>query len=457
MKIAYFDCFSGISGDMALGALIHAGAPLEVITNGLALLDGLPDTLRYSTKDVVRSAIHAVKFDVLGQDGSPIDRGLGEKGMGELSSKGANAHHEHDHHSHDGEAHSHDGGEDSEGSHKHHHGHTHDNEDHGHHGDGGHDHHHTTWASIRRMIEESKLTSGAKERATAIFHAIAVGEARVHNMNVEDVHFHEVGAFDSIVDIVGTAIALDYFGVDALYSSSIPLGSGGMIRTQHGIMPLPAPATMEILKGYPVQLTNVPFELTTPTGAGIIRGLSKGTLDSALFSVDCTGFGAGTRELPDRPNLLRVVIGTLDHAEEQDTVTLIEANIDDLNPQIWPFVMERLLESGALDVWLTPTLMKKGRPGHVISVLAANDLVDRLLPIMWQETTTIGVRTSTVARKKLQREEVVVQTEFGPVKMKRVEEPQGTVLRPEADEARRIAAEHSMSMREVIEQLTTRN
>lgn len=446
---------------MALGALIHAGTPLEVITNGLAHLDGLPDTLQYSTRTLVRSAIHAVKFDVLNEHGQPVDRGLGEKGMvGSGEHDHGGHHHHHDHgHEHGGHHHHHDHGHDhshEHGNHHHHHDHGHSHEHHHHDHSHSHEHHHhATWSSIRAMIENSRLPSGVKERAVAIFRAIAVGEARVHNMQLEDVHFHEVGAFDSIVDIVGTAIALDHLGIDAVYSAPVPLGSGGMIRTQHGIMPLPAPATLEILKGYPVQLTNVPFELTTPTGAGVLRGLSKGMLASEKLLIERVGFGAGTRELPDRPNLLRVAIGTLATQEEQDTAVLMEANVDDMNPQVWPHVLERLLQAGALDTWLTPVLMKKGRPGHVLSVLAMPEAVNRFLEILWQETTTIGVRTSTVSRRKLKREELIVNTEFGPVRMKRVEGPDGTSLRPEADEAVRIAREQSLPMREVLEKLTT--
>ncbi len=439
---------------MALGALIHAGTPLEVITNGLAHLDGLPDTLQYSTRTLVRSAIHAVKFDVLNEHGQPVDRGLGEKGMaGSGEHDHSHGHsHEHEEHHHHGHAHDHSH---EHGDHHHHHEHGHGHEHHHHeHGHSHEHHHHATWSSIRAMIENSRLSSGVKERAVAIFRAIAVGEARVHNMQLEDVHFHEVGAFDSIVDIVGTAIALDHLGIDAVYSAPVPLGSGGMIRTQHGIMPLPAPATLEILKGYPVQLTNVPFELTTPTGAGVLRGLSKGMLASEKLLIERVGFGAGTRELPDRPNLLRVAIGTLATQEEQDTAVLMEANVDDMNPQVWPHVLERLLQAGALDAWLTPVLMKKGRPGHVLSVLAMPEAVNRFLEILWQETTTIGVRTSTVSRRKLKREELIVNTEFGPVRMKRIEGPDGTVLRIEADEAARIAREQSMPLREVFERLT---
>lgn len=463
MKIAYFDCFSGISGDMVVGALIHAGVPLEIVRNGLAQLPGLPDSLRYQTRTIVRSAIHAIKFDVLDASGAPVDRGLGENGAEDTGHHHDRDHvhrnhhhhdHEHQHHDHHGDHHSHDHG------HGHGHYHSHDHH-HGHHHEQSHehdhaDHRHVTFAHIVEMIGGSGLAAGVKERSIAIFHAIAVGEARVHNMAVEQVHFHEVGAWDSIADIVAAAICLEHLGVERVYSSPIPLGSGGTIRTQHGVMPLPAPATLEILKGYPVRLTNVPYELTTPTGAGIVRALSAGTLESEELHVEAVGFGAGTRELPDRPNLLRVAIGTLATAEEQDTAVLMEANIDDMNPQMWPHVIERALEAGALDAWLTPVLMKKGRPGHILSILAARHHVDELTALLWRETTTIGVRYSTVSRRKLKREEVVVDTRFGPVRMKLVEGPDGITPRPEADEAMRIAREHSLPLRDVLDELSRR-
>lgn len=314
------------------------------------------------------------------------------------------------------------------------------------------------------MISESELSDGVKDRAIAIFRAVAVGEARVHNMPVEDVHFHEVGAFDSIADIVAAAICLDYLGIERVYASAVPLGSGGLIRTQHGVMPLPAPATMEILSGYPVTLTDVPFELTTPTGAGIIRALSHGTLTNEEVRVESVGFGAGTRELPDRPNLLRVAIGRIEAEDtgsagvpaDSDTMVQAEANVDDMNPQMWPYVLERLLEEGAVDAWLTPILMKKGRPAHTLSILAPPESIDAVIDVLWSETTTIGIRMSHVARRKLGRESVTVETEFGPVRMKRIDGPGGSTLRPEADEALRIAREQSLPLRDVLERLSRR-
>lgn len=303
------------------------------------------------------------------------------------------------------------------------------------------------------MIDRSGLSAGVKQRARSIFAAIAVAEARIHDMEIEEVHFHEVGALDSIADIVAVALCLEHLGVEEVYSSVVPLGSGGMIRTQHGMMPLPAPATLEILKGYPTRLTSLPFELTTPTGAGILKALSRGTLSTEVFHARRVGFGAGTRELPDRPNLLRVIVGDMVAEEEQDVVTEIEANIDDLNPQVYPYLIERLLESGALEAFLTPVIMKKGRPGMLLTVLAPAGALDDLTEVIYRETTTIGVRYAERKRRKLPREEVVIPTEFGAVRMKRIAGEGGARLAAEYEEARRIARERALPLRVVLDRL----
>lgn len=440
MKFAYFDCFAGISGDMAVGALIDAGVPLDVVREALALLGPDVAALRVGTRPIVRSQIHAVKFDVLRPGGEPIDR------MPAAHEHGHHHDHPHDHgHAHPHE-HGHSHAQDHGHSHAHEHGHPHE---HGHEGE----HHHRTHADIAAMIELSGLADGVKRRALAIFRAIAVGEARVHEVPVHDVHFHEVGALDSIADIVAVAACLEHLGVERVYSSAVPLGGGGFVRTQHGVMPLPAPATIEILKGYPVLLTDVPFELTTPTGAGIIGALSSGVMTSHRFAAERIGFGAGTRELPDRPNLLRVVIGSMDAEHAADTVTVIEANVDDMNPQVHPYVMERLLAAGALDAYLTPVIMKKGRPGTLLTVIAAEGTAERLIGIIFAETTTIGLRTTEARRAKLERESIVMPTSFGPVHVKRIHGAEGERLAPEYEDARRIALEHGLPLRDVLARL----
>ena len=431
MKIAYFDCFSGISGDMVVGALIHAGASLENLRAGLKRFEGLPSSLRYEVSSVERSAIHGVKFNVLDAEGNPVDRVIEDHAI-DVDSSSHHHHHEHEHHNH----------------HHHHTLHSHDHHDHVERYD-----HHGTFAGIKSQITNSDLPERVKEQAIKIFEAIAVGEARVHDMQVEDVHFHEVGAYDSIADIVAVALCLDELGIDAVMTSPIPLGSGGMIRTQHGVMPLPAPATLEILKDYPVRMTSLPFELTTPTGAGIVRALSIGRLQGKDLQVLSTGFGAGTRELPDRPNLLRVVIGDLVEGPERETVVLVETNVDDMSPEAWPLAMERIMNAGALDVWLTPVLMKKGRPGHVLSILAEEAMQEKITDLIFRETTTIGVRTQRVQPKKLPRKELKIETEFGTVRMKQIETPDGVISRPEAEEVQRIAKEKNLPFSAVYEVL----
>jgi uncharacterized protein (TIGR00299 family) protein len=435
MKIAYFDCFSGISGDMAVGALLDAGVPLGVLEDGLAQLGLDAEGVQLTTYSLMRSQIHATKFDVHLPDA--------HSHPGE--------HHEHHHHEEHHHEHVHTGHE-----HEHVHGHSHDEHSHGHHHHehGGHEHHeHRSYADIVAMIDGSRLAKGVKLRSKSIFRAIAIAEARIHNMDVETVHFHEVGALDSIVDIVSVAICLEHLGVEEVYTSPIPLGSGGMIRTQHGVMPLPAPATLEILKGYPVRLTEIPFELTTPTGAGIVKALSKGVMAMEQLQVARVGFGAGTRELPDRPNLLRVVIGEMLGDEEHDTVTVIESNIDDMNPQVYPYLLERLLETGALDAYLTPVIMKKGRPGMLLTVLAPQGALDELTKLIYRETTTIGVRYREVVRRKLPREAIIVNSEYGPVRMKSVVRDNGLRIAPEYDEVSRLARERSLPFHVVLRSL----
>jgi pyridinium-3,5-bisthiocarboxylic acid mononucleotide nickel chelatase len=303
------------------------------------------------------------------------------------------------------------------------------------------------------MIERSDLTQPVKERALGIFREIAIAEGKIHGVDLDNVHFHEVGALDSIGDIVAVAVCLDHLGIQEVYSSVVPVGSGGMIRTAHGMMPLPAPATLEVLKGYPVRLTDIPFELTTPTGAGIVKALSRGVLAAEEIVVDRIGWGAGTRELPDRPNLLRVVIGERVVEEEHDEVVVMETNIDDLNPQIYPHLIERLLETGAHDAFLTTVTMKKGRPGTLLTILSPSGAVDELAKVIYHETTTIGIRSHEVSRRKLPREEILVESEFGLVRMKRIGAGAEWRIAPEYEEARRIARERALPLQSVLRRL----
>ena len=489
MKTLYLDCFSGISGDMAVGALIDAGVPLSYLRDGLALLGFDERVVRLETRPIERSQIFATKLDVVDVEararwqarleherkhaGTPVgapedraaldqrrDNGNGGDSAGEIIPHEHGHSHEHEHshlheHSHD-HPHSHVDEHAHEHGHSHGHAHSHDHEHlhgHGHAHTDGHEHEHRSYASIRRMIESSALPERVRRRSLAIFREIGIAEARVHDVELEHVHFHEVGAVDSIADIVAFALCLEYLDIAEVFAPAIPLGSGGFVQTQHGTMPLPAPATLEILKGYPVQLTGVPFELTTPTGAGIVKALAQGPLALETLSVERIGFGAGTRELADRPNLLRAIVGERVAADERDVVTLIECTIDDLNPQIYPHLFERLLGAGAHDVYLTPVLMKKGRPGHVLTVTAPPGAIDELTRILFSESTTIGVRYGERTRRKLAREEVMIETEFGPVRMKRVALDGVHRTSPELDEARRIANARSIPLQSVLRRL----
>lgn len=312
---------------------------------------------------------------------------------------------------------------------------------------------HRHLADILSIFDKSSLNSSVRDRAARIFTVLAEAEARVHNTTIEKVHFHEVGALDSIVDIAGTAICMDHFGIERVYSSPIRLGSNGIVTTQHGAMPVPAPATTEILKDYPVQLTGVPFELTTPTGAAIIKSLSSGVLQEEVLHIRAVGYGAGTRDIEGLPNFLRVVIGTMDESYERDESVVIETNIDDMNPQIHPYLIERLLAAGAHDAYLVPIIMKKGRPGILLSVLTSRPHMQDTVNIIFRETTSIGLRIHTVGRRKLARQEVMRQTSFGPVAAKAVERDGIVTLVAEFEECKRIAGERNLPLASVMRQL----
>ncbi|HTY09460.1 MAG TPA: nickel pincer cofactor biosynthesis protein LarC [Bacteroidota bacterium] len=409
MNIAYFDIIGGISGDMTLGAFIHAGFPLDILRKELLKLP--VDGYSLGQETMQRNAITAVKLNVLlqGEDAEPE----------------AHAHHHH----HAGDAHSH---------HREEHAHT---------------HHSRSLKDILSLIEKSALAPRIKERASRIFTIIGEAEARIHGTTVEKIHFHEVGAVDSIVDIVGAAICLEYFGIDAVYSSPVKLGSGGFVDTQHGKMPNPTPATIEILKDYPTVLTDVPFELTTPTGAGIIKALSSGVLSMEQFNVRSIGYGTGTRDIPQIPNLLRVFVGELAGGHDHDELVTVETNIDNMNPEIFPFVLERLLADGAHDAYLIPVVMKKGRPGILLSALVNRGKLDAVLKVIFAETTTLGVRIQPVERRKLQRSAKSVKTSFGEVSVKVIRVDGSERLSPEFEECKRIALEKKIPLLEVYKQI----
>jgi uncharacterized protein (TIGR00299 family) protein len=305
--------------------------------------------------------------------------------------------------------------------------------------------HHRNLRQIEALIGRSQLTDAVQARAIKVFRRLAEAEARIHDTSPDRIHFHEVGALDAIVDIVGGAIALEWLNVDRVLCSPVELGSG-LAHCEHGVLPVPAPATLELLKGIPVRLGAVPFEATTPTGAALLATFVDEFVECPAFSVHRIGYGVGHRDGPI-PNVLRVCLGEQAEAEEQGDLGMLECNIDDMNPEYYDLVLERLFAAGALDAWLTPVQMKKNRPGTLLSVLCPPPLALRLRELLFIETTTLGVREYPVKRTALVREMVSVATRHGEVAVK-VAYFQGRPLRgkPEYDDCRRLALEHGVPL-----------
>ena len=391
MRIAYFDCPSGAAGDMIMGALVDAGAPFEALQGELAKLRLSGFTLE--RREVMKSAFRATKVEV---------------------------------HVH-GEGHAHDERHE------------------------GHPHPHRNLRSILDLIASSGLRPPVKAGAARIFTRLADAEARVHGTSVEEVHFHEVGAVDAIVDVTGACIGLDLLGVDAVHCSALPVG-GGFVTGAHGRMPIPGPGTAELLKGFPVVDTGVRRELVTPTGAAILTTLSVSAGAMPPMTVEAVGYGAGTMDL-ETPNMIRVFLGEAAQSGGRETIVQVETTVDDMQPQLWETVMERLFEAGALDVYLTPVTMKKSRPGIVLTALCAPEKVTDLSRVLFEESPTIGVRWTAYQRERLDRETVTLATAYGPVPFK-VSRLGGRVVTatPEFDEIRRIAKEKGLPAREVLDQ-----
>lgn len=313
-----------------------------------------------------------------------------------------------------------------------------------HHGHTGHSQ--RNLYDIEAIIDNSLLKEPIKANSKKIFAELAAAEARVHGRPVAEVHFHEVGALDSIIDIVGSAVCLDILGVDTIYASSLNLGEG-FVQCAHGTLPIPAPATAEILRGVPVFSSGVKAELVTPTGAAFIKTLASDFGPLPAMTIDKTGYGMGSRELPNLPNMLRVIIGS--RAAAQGFMTL-ETNIDDMNPEFYSYLFQLLLNNGALDVYLTSIIMKKNRPGIMITVLCKLEDARALQELLFTETTTLGIRCQEINRVELARTESVIETSLGPVKVKKAY-LDGEVIKaaPEYEDCRRIAEEHQLSLRVV--------
>lgn len=317
--------------------------------------------------------------------------------------------------------------------------------------DQGHEarHSHRGLKEIREIIERGALSNSVKERSLRVFEAIAVEEGKIHGRPKDEIHFHEIGAIDSIIDIVGTCFAIEFLGIDSISSSRLPMGAG-FIESGHGRIPLPAPATIALLKGVPVYDSGLACELVTPTGAALIRELAGSFGLMPPMVVEAVGYGAGSRMLEDRPNLLRIVIGKEETKKDAETVVVLEANLDDTNPEWLGFMMDRLFDAGALDVAFLPVHMKKNRPGVQIQVVGRPCQGDALMDIIFAESTTLGIRFGYSQRRILERTRVEVDSPWGKIAVKKVTGPDGSpVFYPEYDVCMKIAKENNIPVREI--------
>ena len=436
MRIAYLNCFSGISGDMFLGALIDGGVSQGLLEQTVAALNVGAEL---EIARVMRGGIAATKVDVLvgGEKDLPREEFWAQK--------------EHD------DTHSHGHG----------HGHHHHHEEHSH----SHEHHGRGLKEIRAIIAAAGMTESAKKTAVTIFEALGRAEAEIHNTTLDAVHFHEVGAVDAMVDIVCAAVGSEALGIDEWVCSPLNVGSG-TVKCAHGMLPVPAPATVKLLAGAPVYAAGPQVELVTPTGAAIVKALVKRFGALPAMKLEKAGYGAGSRDFVDLPNVLRLTIGEWVAAEEiparetasytalheshgisSDWIAILEANLDDLSPQVLAYAMERLLEEGALDVFSTPVQMKKNRPGALLTVLAKSEDAERLTKIIFAETSTLGVRRRDEARQVLSRRWETVETAWGPVRIK-IANMNGTVANyaPEFEDCRRLATEHRVPLKRVMQE-----
>jgi uncharacterized protein (TIGR00299 family) protein len=307
---------------------------------------------------------------------------------------------------------------------------------------------------VEQILSRGRLSEPQRTLALRIFRRLADAEATVHGMPLDKVHFHEVGALDSLADIAGSAIALDLLGVERITSRSVPTGSG-TVKCAHGVMPIPAPGTAELLKGVPLAATPIKGELTTPTGAAILTTIVQQWTEAPAMTIERIGCGAGQRDLLEQPNFLRVFVGTTEvkpSGDESDLIWILETNLDDVAAEVIGYCFDLLFAAGALDVFMTPIQMKKNRPGVLLTVLAPASVLDAVETILFRETQTFGIRRYSAQRSKLRREAVTVQTPWGPVKGKRGwREPGPSVFTPEYEDCARVAREHGVPLREVYD------
>ena len=310
-----------------------------------------------------------------------------------------------------------------------------------------------SWKEVRKLIQDSKLGAGVKNTGLEVFTRLAEAEAKIHGIAVEKVHFHEVGATDSIIDILAAAVGIHELGIDALHFSPVPLGRG-MTRSRHGPLPLPGPATLELLKNLPSFGVDVEGETVTPTGAALVRALGESYGAQPGMTIEAIGYGAGQAQFPTRPNLFRLVLGRAAPPSSEEEVLLLETNIDDMNPQLYDHVMDRLFSAGARDVFLSAIQMKKNRPATLLSVICEPDKRQKLSKIILQETTTIGVRYHAVKRIILRRQTKKIKTRYGEVTVKIVEQPDGRKrATPEYDDLRRIAAAQKLPIKRIHDEV----
>ncbi len=444
MKIAIYDCFSGISGDMNLGAMLDLGVDRDILIEGLNKLE-----LQGWHLDITADQRHGItgtKVTVVTEDDNNHDHIHDHSGGESLGPDHGHHHHTDSHHHEDLH-----GDRQHTGSHQHEH----------HHGDrlseeaGGGRQPHRNLADIEKIINGSSLDSKIKETAMGIFRHIAEAEAAVHGKPVSEIHFHEVGAIDSIIDIVGAAICFEALAVDRVYVSVVELG-GGMVRCAHGVMPVPAPATARIISGFPVHSGGVDFEATTPTGAAIVAAMAEPLPADISYFIRKSGYGIGHKNNPSRPNILRIILA--DSAGEGPRghgAVLAECNIDDMNPEISEHISGRLFAAGAGDVWFTPVIMKKGRPAYTLSVLCGEEHLDAVREVIFTESTTIGLRVVPVMKETLHREFEEIETHYGPVVIKKSYYNNRLVsVKPEADRCAEIARETGLPMKQIIREIT---
>ena len=449
MRVAYIDCFAGIAGDMLLGALVDAGVPAEVLAEATASLN-IGASLRIERVD--RSGISCTKVHVL------VDGHLAEA---HAEPEQGHAHSHDQEHSHDdshveGEAHSHEAHE--------HEAHEHSHEAHGHGGEAhSHDHEHShthgrSLTAIRGLIQAAALDGPVKQTAIRAFEMLGHAEAKIHNVPVEEIHFHEVGAVDAIVDIVAASAGIHSLNVAAWHCSPINVG-GGTVVCAHGTFPVPAPATADLLRGLPTYSAHVQQELVTPTGAALLRAINPEFGPQPAMRVERIGYGAGTRNSKDFPNVLRISVGETSetaaisgqtHAANCETVTVLETALDDMSPQVLAYVAETALAQGALDAMLTPVIMKKGRPGTLLTVLCNPAQSAALERLILTETSTLGVRIRQEKRSCLERRHIPVATEYGEIRIK-VGSLGGETMNaaPEYEDCRAAAAKHHVAIKQV--------